>query len=174
MGYLHIPCQHTGLPNSFRKCGLRSWHLLRRRRPRANCIAKRVSPKFCTYIFCVNMIVYVWKILYIYFRFRFICSLIFVLQYPTCICTCIYDYICICICTYVCIYNYKYKYVYVYMYMYRYMCLRIRIRTSYMHITYSVYNKLRGRHPVGSEFSLKMMIKHCKYRCFMHLEGLKP
>ena len=26
----------------------------------------------------------------------------------------------------------------------------------------------------GKELSLKMMIKHYKYRCFMHLEGLKP
>ena len=31
-----------------------------------------------------------------------------------------------------------------------------------------------GGTPWGSEFSLKMMIKHCKYQCFMHLEGLKP
>ena len=57
------------------------------------------------YILCVNMIMYVWiSIIYTHFRFRFICSLIFVLQHPTCIFTCIYDFICICICTYVCIY----------------------------------------------------------------------
>ena len=31
-----------------------------------------------------------------------------------------------------------------------------------------------GGTPWGSECSLKMMIKHCKYRCFMHLDGLKP
>ena len=34
--------------------------------------------------------------------------------------------------------------------------------------------KQEGGTPWGSEFSLKMMIKHCKYQCFMHLEGLKP
>ena len=33
---------------------------------------------------------------------------------------------------------------------------------------------LEGGTPWGSEFSLKMMRKYCKYRCLMHLEGLKP
>jgi hypothetical protein len=31
---------------------------------------------------------------------------------------------------------------------------------------------IEGGTPWGSEFSLKLMMKHCKYRCFMHLEGL--
>ena len=142
LSYLHIPCQHIGLPNSFRKCGLRSWHLLRKRRPRANCIAKRVFHKFLhLYILCVNMIMYVWKkhiYIYTHFRFRFICSLIFVLQYPTCIVlrvymimyvyvyvhTYVYIMISICMCICICIY--------IYIDIWWYMCLRIQYTYTYV------------------------------------------
>ena len=62
-----------------------------------------------------------------------------------------------------------------------YLC--IEIRTVTMHgfasfssssITSKKPEKKEGGTPWGSEFSLKNMIKHCKYQCFMHLEGLKP